>query len=64
MADKSSNSTYGAKAIQVMEGLEAVRKRPAMYIGSTGPGGFIIWCMKWLTTRSMKHLQAIVPKFK
>ncbi len=39
MADKSSNSTYGAKAIQVMEGLEAVRKRPAMYIGSTGPGG-------------------------
>ncbi|MGE0010532.1 MAG: DNA topoisomerase (ATP-hydrolyzing) subunit B [Candidatus Babeliales bacterium] len=39
MADKSSNSTYGAKAIQIMEGLEAVRKRPAMYIGSTGPGG-------------------------
>lgn len=39
MADKPSNSTYGAKAIQIMEGLEAVRKRPAMYIGSTGPGG-------------------------
>lgn len=36
--DKKSQE-YGAGAIRVMEGLEAVRKRPAMYIGSTGPQG-------------------------
>src|SRR5947199_5498759 len=54
--ESGQHDSYGAEQIKVLEGLEAVRKRPAMYIGSTGPEGLQHLVYEGVATSVGEHM--------
>lgn len=64
LSDVNNTDNYGAGQIQVLEGLEAVRKRPGMYIGSTSERGLhhLVW--EIVITVSTRHLLVMQIKSK
>lgn len=64
LLDEKTNGQYDAAQIQVLEGLEAVRKRPGMYIGSTGARGLHHLVYEIVDNSVVKRWQDTAPPNK